>query len=63
MVIRLPEILHSSRKLIMNFDPSINKSSEVETDDDIHVKDHVENKNHFTTSRYGSKCYVPDRYH
>ena len=27
-----------------DFDLSIKKSSEVETDDEIHVKDHVENK-------------------
>ena len=30
-----------------DFDLSIKKSSEVETDDEIHVKDHVENKNNF----------------
>ena len=32
-------------------------------DDEIHVKDNVKNNNNFTTSRYGRKCYVPDRYH
>ena len=37
------------------------KRSEVETYDEIHVQDHVENKTNFTTSRYGRKYYVPDR--